>query len=135
VSFHCAPLISLFLYICKTIVALWRGTWRFIVARRDLAQLVELDDRMLADIGLRRSDLHAAQCAPFWEDPTRLLKRCVDCRRATFETPAQTPVSTISDTDPATHCAVTGVSQRSTALTVRPHTKIERSAKYLGIEV
>jgi uncharacterized protein YjiS (DUF1127 family) len=103
VSFHCAPLVSLFLYIRKTIVALWRGTWRFIAARRDLALLADLDDRMLADIGLRRSDLHAAQCVPFWEDPTRVLTRRVDCRRATFELLAQTPVSTINDTDPATH--------------------------------
>jgi hypothetical protein len=52
VSFHRVPLIGLFLCIRKATVALWRGTWQVIVARRDLAQLVDLDDRMLADIGL-----------------------------------------------------------------------------------
>jgi uncharacterized protein YjiS (DUF1127 family) len=119
VSYHRVPLIGLFLCIRKVTVALWRGTWQVIVARRDLAQLVDLDDRMLADIGVTRSDLHAAQSVPPWEDPTSLLQRRVDCRRATFEPLALTPVSTISDTDCATHCAVVGVSQRSTALTAR----------------
>jgi uncharacterized protein YjiS (DUF1127 family) len=39
-----------------------------------LTRLADLDDRMLADIGLRRSDLHAASCAPLWLDPTSFLK-------------------------------------------------------------
>jgi uncharacterized protein YjiS (DUF1127 family) len=37
--------------------------------RRELARLADYDDRMLADIGLRRSDLHAARPAPLWQDP------------------------------------------------------------------
>jgi uncharacterized protein YjiS (DUF1127 family) len=100
VSYHRVPLIGLFLCIRKATVALWRGTWQVIVARRDLAQLVDLDDRMLADIGLTRSDLHAAQSVPPWEDPTSLLQRRVDCRRATFELLALTPVSTITVVTP-----------------------------------
>jgi uncharacterized protein YjiS (DUF1127 family) len=41
--------------------------------RRALARLAELDDRMLADVGLRRSDLYAASRAPLWQDPTSRL--------------------------------------------------------------
>jgi uncharacterized protein YjiS (DUF1127 family) len=37
--------------------------------RRALARLADRDDRMLADIGLRRSDLHAARSVPLWQDP------------------------------------------------------------------
>ena len=50
---------------------------RIVVAikrRRTLTRLADLDDRMLADIGLRRSDLHAAGSAPLWQDPTSFLK-------------------------------------------------------------
>jgi uncharacterized protein YjiS (DUF1127 family) len=42
--------------------------------RRELARLADLDDRMLADIGLRRSDLDAARSVPLWRDPTSILE-------------------------------------------------------------
>jgi uncharacterized protein YjiS (DUF1127 family) len=45
--------------------------------RREAAALAGLDRRMLADIGLNRSDLRDAFSEPFWEDPTALL-----CERA-----------------------------------------------------
>ena len=41
--------------------------------RRQLEVLADRDDRMLADIGLRRSDLDAARAAPLTQDPTRWL--------------------------------------------------------------
>lgn len=41
--------------------------------RRDAAFLAGLDRRMLADIGISRSDLQDAFSAPFWNDPTELL--------------------------------------------------------------
>ena len=41
--------------------------------RRDAAMLAGLDRRMLADIGISRSDLQDAFSAPFWDDPTALL--------------------------------------------------------------
>jgi uncharacterized protein YjiS (DUF1127 family) len=41
--------------------------------RRDAAVLASFDDRMLADIGLTRSDLRAAFSEPLWRDPTVLL--------------------------------------------------------------
>ena len=41
--------------------------------RRDLEFLAELDDRMLKDIGLNRSDLRFALSEPFWRDPGAVL--------------------------------------------------------------
>jgi uncharacterized protein YjiS (DUF1127 family) len=60
-----------------TAAALVQVVWRIVVAikhRRERTRLNDLDDRMLTDIGLRRSDLHAASCAPLWLDPTSFLK-------------------------------------------------------------
>jgi uncharacterized protein YjiS (DUF1127 family) len=43
--------------------------------------LAGLDQRMLADIGLTRSDVHDAFSAPLWEDPTTLLsERAIERR-------------------------------------------------------
>ena len=42
--------------------------------RREARLLAGLDRRMLADIGLTRSDLNDAFSEPFWEDPTALLR-------------------------------------------------------------
>jgi uncharacterized protein YjiS (DUF1127 family) len=50
--------------------------------RRQAGMLAGLDDRMLADIGLTRSDLRDAYAEPLWRDPTDKLanrareKRC-----------------------------------------------------------
>jgi uncharacterized protein YjiS (DUF1127 family) len=41
--------------------------------RRDATMLAELDARMLADIGLTRSDLRDAYAEPLWRDPTDIL--------------------------------------------------------------
>ena len=41
--------------------------------RRDLEFLASLDDRMLTDIGLTRSDLRFALSEPFWRDPGAVL--------------------------------------------------------------
>ena len=42
--------------------------------RREAVALAGLDRRMLADIGISRSDLSDAFSEPFWEDPTALLR-------------------------------------------------------------
>lgn len=50
--------------------------------RRNARMLAGMDDRMLADIGLTRSDLRDAYAEPLWRDPTDVLagrareKRC-----------------------------------------------------------
>jgi uncharacterized protein YjiS (DUF1127 family) len=48
------------------------GAWRH---RNDAAMLAAFDDRMLADIGLTRSDLNDALGEPLWRDPTSVLAR------------------------------------------------------------
>jgi len=42
--------------------------------RREANALAGLDRRMLADIGITRSDVSDAFSEPFWEDPTALLR-------------------------------------------------------------
>lgn len=41
--------------------------------RHDAQMLAGLDDRMLKDIGLTRSDLRDAYAEPLWRDPTSVL--------------------------------------------------------------
>jgi uncharacterized protein YjiS (DUF1127 family) len=41
--------------------------------RRHAAMLAGFDERMLADIGLNRSDLRDAFAEPLWRDPTTIL--------------------------------------------------------------
>ena len=41
--------------------------------RRAIAQLADLDDRGLSDIGLTRQDLRDATATPLYADPTRQL--------------------------------------------------------------
>ena len=41
--------------------------------RHDAAVLLNLDDRMLADIGLSRREVRQAFDEPVWRDPTQLL--------------------------------------------------------------
>jgi uncharacterized protein YjiS (DUF1127 family) len=51
--------------------------------RHDAAILLQLDDRMLADIGLTRRDVRQAFDEPVWRDPTHLLvDRLARCRPA-----------------------------------------------------
>jgi uncharacterized protein YjiS (DUF1127 family) len=42
--------------------------------RNEAVALAAFDDRMLADIGLTRSDVRDAMAAPLWRDPTDLLR-------------------------------------------------------------
>src|SRR5262245_8914196 len=48
------------------------ASWR--QHRRDAALLARADDRMLADIGLIRSDVYDALSGAPWNDPTSLLR-------------------------------------------------------------
>lgn len=66
--------------------------------RRDAMLLAELDDRMLSDIGLNRSDLRDAFAQPPWRDPGALLARRVAERRGSRHRtqPPCVPVNTVS---------------------------------------
>ena len=59
-----------------------RTVSRALKNRRDAAMLAGMDERMLADIGLTRSDLRDAYAEPLWRDPTDILAgRARDKRR------------------------------------------------------
>jgi uncharacterized protein YjiS (DUF1127 family) len=58
---------------------------RFVQAlrrRADVAVLAGFDDRMLADIGLTRSDVRDAFSEPLWRDPSTLLAQRAAERRS-----------------------------------------------------
>ncbi|MBN8958698.1 MAG: DUF1127 domain-containing protein [Rhizobiales bacterium] len=56
--------------------------YRSFKSRREMRMLAGFDDRMLADIGLTRSDLRDAVSEPLWRDPTHVLVTRVRERRA-----------------------------------------------------
>ncbi len=63
------------------ILSLFKRVARAMRNRRDANVLARLDRRMLADIGLTRSDLNDAFSTPLWEDPTALLsERAIERR-------------------------------------------------------
>jgi uncharacterized protein YjiS (DUF1127 family) len=65
------------------VAALALRVWRLVLAikrRRELAYLADLDDHMLADIGLTRTDLQDA-AEPLWQEPTSMLARRAAERR------------------------------------------------------
>ncbi|OYW60741.1 MAG: hypothetical protein B7X99_17135 [Rhizobiales bacterium 17-65-6] len=55
---------------------------RAIENRRALAQLGQLDDHMLRDIGVTRADLNDAASEPMWRDGTQVLILRTTERRA-----------------------------------------------------
>jgi uncharacterized protein YjiS (DUF1127 family) len=65
----------------KIVAALATGFARWLRNRVVAAKLAQLDDRMLADIGLTRSDLSDAYSQPLWHDPTDMLARRAHERR------------------------------------------------------
>ena len=66
--------------------------------RHDSMRLAELDDRMLSDIGLNRSDLRDAFALPPWRDPGGLLMQRVAERRGSRRRTVANcaPVTTVS---------------------------------------
>jgi uncharacterized protein YjiS (DUF1127 family) len=55
---------------------------RAIQHRRDITGLVDQDDRLLADMGVTRNDVHHAIRQPLWHDPTEALRRHADAARS-----------------------------------------------------
>jgi uncharacterized protein YjiS (DUF1127 family) len=73
---------SVFASAVAALVTGLRAISRALKNRRDAAMLAGMDDRMLADIGLTRSDLRDAYAEPLWRDPTdRLADRVSEKRR------------------------------------------------------
>jgi uncharacterized protein YjiS (DUF1127 family) len=92
---------------------------RAVKNRRDAATLASFDERMLADIGLTRSDLRDALSEPLWRDPSAILvRRSVERRGArrrsafglparVFDAPSVVPPPA-GDAAPLTHVGVNG---------------------------
>jgi uncharacterized protein YjiS (DUF1127 family) len=59
--------------VASTILSVARATLKAVANRNSVRTLAELDDRMLADIGLTRGDVDGALAAPWHRDPTRIL--------------------------------------------------------------
>jgi uncharacterized protein YjiS (DUF1127 family) len=84
--------------------------------RREATALAGMDERMLRDIGLTRSDLRDAYAEPLWRDPTDILaSRARDRRRrpapdakAFFASPPLAPQDgfTVPDTNRPSHHTV-----------------------------
>jgi uncharacterized protein YjiS (DUF1127 family) len=65
------------------------GIYRSWKNRRDFERLGQLSDTELADIGLRRIDLHAVDDLPFFVDPTQKLSVIAEQRARRGETAAR----------------------------------------------
>lgn len=85
-----APLTAAFFNTVAGVVANRVTTvFRALKHRHDAQMLAGLDERMLKDIGLTRSDLRDAYAEPIWRDPTAVLveragERRTNRRRAAF---------------------------------------------------
>ncbi|MEJ1157699.1 DUF1127 domain-containing protein [Prosthecomicrobium sp. N25] len=66
----------------KGFVTLVGSLWRVRRNRREVADLLEFDDRMLADIGLMRGDVTSALASPLDVDPSTRLRIFAVERRA-----------------------------------------------------
>lgn len=92
-AFVSEPMRSAPVAIGRSILGLGRAVLRGIVAarlrqlartlrhRREAGMLAGLDEHMLSDIGLSRSDVRDAFSGPVWRDPTTVLVRRADERR------------------------------------------------------
>ena len=76
-----ADLRTSFEFVIAGVVFGIRRIVRALKNRRDATMLAEFDSRMLADIGLTRSDLRDAYAEPLWRDPTDILARRARDRR------------------------------------------------------
>ena len=72
---------STLVFLLAGIVGFARRVTNAIRNRNEAAMLGSFDDRMLADIGLTRSDVRDAYSEPLWRDPTTILASRVHERR------------------------------------------------------
>jgi uncharacterized protein YjiS (DUF1127 family) len=64
---------SSFALVLAGVLAAVRKVGQVLKNRHDAAMLAQFDDRMLADMGITRSDLRDAYAEPLWRDPTYVL--------------------------------------------------------------
>jgi len=69
-----SALVRAFLSLMAFVTRFVKGVARARRHRREAMALAGLDRNILADMGLNQADLQDAFSAPFWEDPTALLR-------------------------------------------------------------
>lgn len=74
----------------KAMVRAWQN-------RRDVRALLEFDDRMLADIGLTRTDVTSALASPPDVDPSRRLRVIAVERRAAHRAQARERIAEVAN--------------------------------------
>jgi uncharacterized protein YjiS (DUF1127 family) len=72
---------SSFALVLAGVVAAVRKVGQVLKNRHDAAMLAQMDDRMLSDMGITRSDLRDAYAEPLWRDPTYILASRAQERR------------------------------------------------------
>ena len=82
-----APQSSSFALILAGVTAAIRKIGQALKNRHDATMLARLDERMLSDIGLTRSDLRDAYAEPLWRDPTGILAARAKERRVNRQGP------------------------------------------------
>lgn len=88
---------SSFALVLAGVLAAVRKVGQVLKNRHDATMLAQFDDRMLADMGITRSDLRDAYAEPLWRDPTHILASRVHERRSnrqviTLAAPSLVPV-------------------------------------------
>jgi uncharacterized protein YjiS (DUF1127 family) len=81
-TFSAVSLINVFNAVGGVVAVRVSRVARALKNRRDAQILAGLDDRMLKDIGLTRSDVRDAYAEPLWRDPTSVLVERAGERRA-----------------------------------------------------
>jgi uncharacterized protein YjiS (DUF1127 family) len=72
---------SSFALVLAGVVAAVRKVGQALKNRHDATMLAQMDDRMLSDMGITRSDLRDAYAEPLWRDPTWILASRAQERR------------------------------------------------------
>ncbi|GGK44604.1 DUF1127 domain-containing protein [Salinarimonas ramus] len=60
-------------FLIVSLAATFGAIWKAMVNRRAVMRLSDLDDRLLEDIGVTRSDVHCALAEPYRVDPSHRL--------------------------------------------------------------
>jgi uncharacterized protein YjiS (DUF1127 family) len=94
---------SSFALVLAGVLAAVRKVGQVLKNRHDAAMLAQFDDRMLADMGITRSDVRDAYSEPLWRDPTSILasrarERRISRQVITLAAPSLVPVE-ITETE------------------------------------
>ena len=76
-------------YVARALVAGAAAMWRSVSNRRAVGRLLDLDERMLRDIGLTSGDVRSAMATPLRDDPSLRLRVLAVERRAAHRAQAK----------------------------------------------